>query len=279
MNFTEKLCQNSGFDKTAISQAFEFGKKLGLSYLGELFYKDIPNKTTSNGALLFEQAYCPFSFFDCAKTEILKQGISLEQGYFCIYLCLMENALCDFERRGLSKIIFFDTQKRLCEQGLLYKKDKGAYGIYDYHFCANHVRGNILRLGEFEYQLGLHRNKEAVFMHIPHGAKLTNKYDSYTKAREFFGNLPIILDSWLLYSEHKKMLSSHSSIVSLIDDFEIISNYETHDYSELFEVFGRLSDFSPHKLPCNSSLQKAYIDRITKKLPVGSAVGILKTNI
>ncbi len=277
MNFTEKLCEKCGFDKAVTVQALEFGKKLDISRLSTLFYKDIPDKTTQKGALLFMDAYYPYEFFDFAREEISRLGVLPEQGYLYIYLCLLENALCDFEKRGISQYVFFDTQKRLCEQSILHKKDKGVYGIYDYRFCANHVRGNILRLGEFEYQLGTCEKKEALFMHIPHGAKLTNRHDSYRQAREFFGNLPIILDSWLLYDEHKKMLCENSNIVSLMGDFEIVSRHETYDYSELFQVFGRVSDFSPHKLPHSTSLQRAYANRITKKLPVGSAVGVLKS--
>ena len=99
---------------------------------------------------------------------------------------------------------------------------------------------------------------------------------SYSLARIYFGNLPVVADSWLLYPKHKKMLSEDSNIVDFINDFDIVSTSETTDYSELFHVFGRLQDFSYENLPKNTSLQIAYAERVKNNLPVGSATGVLK---
>ena len=72
------------------------------------------------------------------------------------------------------------------------------------------------------------------------------------------------------------MLSSESNIVDFMNDFDIVSFEDTTDYKEAFHVFGRLSDFSYDNLPKNTSLQKAYAERIKSGLPIGSGVGILK---
>ena len=105
---------------------------------------------------------------------------------------------------------------------------------------------------------------------------MTSPRDSYNLARKYFGSYPIIGDSWLLYPENKKMLPENSNIVHFIDDFNIVSVNETRDYSELFHVFGRISDYSYQNLPQDTSLQRAYAERIKKNLPVGSGIGILK---
>ena len=135
-----------------------------------------------------------------------------------------------------------------------------------------------MRLSGFEYQLGHFEDKKAIILHLPENADLSrdNRLESYSLARQYFGNYPIIADSWLLYGEHKKMLSQDSRILDFFDDFDIISQSETHDYSELFHVFGRLSDYSYENLPKETSLQRAYAERVKKGLPIGSGVGVLR---
>ena len=114
-------------------------------------------------------------------------------------------------------------------------------------------------------------------MHIPKGADISQKSRqiSYDLCRQTFGKGHLVCDSWLLFPEHKHMLDKNDNIISLMSDFDIISQSTTNNYNELFHIFGNNADFSDiSNLATKSRLQRAYIQRIQKALPVGSAVGI-----
>ncbi len=273
-DFYERLIEKAGFDSALVLGALNFSKSLDMPQLSRLFFDTTPYKIENGGVLFFEDAFYPYDFFGKLKTLALSPEVSS----LYIYVSLLERSLCDFTSRIENTEVFFETSKRIWEAAKEYHAQNGYYGLYDYHFLANYVRTNILRLGAFEYQLGLFDGKKAIMLHVPDKASMEkeNRLFSYRLARQYFGQYPIVGDSWLLFKEHKKMLPENSSIVSFFDDFDIVSAYETYDYSELFHVFGRLKDFSYENLPKETSLQRAYAERVKNSLPIGSGVGILK---
>lgn len=273
-DFYKTLIEKTGFDEALIGRAFEFEKEIDISAFSRLFFDTEPFSVEKTGVLLFADAFYPFAFFDRLK----ETGVPTEEAALYVYILLLERSFGDFSGRICDSSVFFDTAKKLVEAAAEYFAHNVRYGLYDYRFLANHVRGSILRLGSFEYQYGNRDGKRAIILHIPDGANLSSekKAASYRLAREYFGNYPIIADSWLLYPENKKMLSEDSNIASFMDDFDIISSSETTDYSELFHIFGRLNDFSYKNLPKSTTLQKAYAERVKSGLPVGSGIGVLK---
>lgn len=273
-DFYAKLIEKSGFDEALIRHALGFAKDIDIHEFSRLFFDTEPFSVEKTGVLYFKEAFYPHEFYQ--KLKVL--NLPLEVSSLFIYINLLEPSFKDFSSRINDESIFFSTTKKLAKAANDYYKQNGSYGLYDYRFIANHVRGSILRLGSFEYQYGEYDGKRAIILHLPDGADLSKekRLFSYSLARQYFGTFPIIGDSWLLWNEHKKMLSEDSSILDFMDDFDIISTHETYDYSELFHVFGRLSDYSYDKLPKETSLQRAYADRVKNGLPIGSATGILK---
>ena len=270
-DFYSQLVEKSGFDEVLVRHALNFTKDIDTSEFLRLFFDTEPFSVLPSGVLFFKEAFFPYEFFAKLKTLPLP----IEKSALYVYLRLMPRGHCNFLKYDN---IFFDSMKRISEEANLYFKENGDYGLYDYHFLANHIRGSIIRLGAFEYQYGIFNNEKACFLHVPDNADMTleSRTSSYKLARKYFGNLPIVADSWLLYPEHKKMLSEDSNIANFMNDFDIISTSETTDYSETFHVFGRLSDYSYENLPKETSLQRAYAERVKNNLPVGSAIGILK---
>lgn len=273
-DFYKKLMEKSGFDEALIRHALDFAKEIDINEFSRLFFGTQDFSVGNTGVLSFDEAFYPFEFYEKLKTLTLPP----ETASLYLYITMLSHSYSDFLTRIPDESIFFDTAKRICESANEYFSQEGKQGLYDYHFLANHVRGSILRLGVFEYQYGNYGGKRAVILHVPEGANLEAEMRtaSYSLARQYFEAYDIIADSWLLYEEHKKMLSEDSRIVDFMNDFDIISTYETTDYTELFNIFGRLSDFSYESLPKKTTLQKAYAERVKNKLPIGSGVGKLK---
>lgn len=277
-DFYKKLMEKSGLDETLVGCALDFGKNIDINELSRLFFDVEPFSVEKTGVLYFEEAFYPFEFYAEILSYCAEKNLSPKEIFLYIYILLLEDSFEDFSSRTGAPELFFNTAKKIAEGAGEYYSQHGKFGLYEYHFLANHVRGNIIRLGEFEYQYGRFDGKRCITLHLPEKADLSRekRLESYRLARLYFGNYPIIGDSWLFYGEHKKMLSEDSRIVDFMNDFEIISTHETHDYSELFHVFGRLSDYSFENLPKATSLQRAYAERVKNKLPVGSGVGRLK---
>ena len=275
INFYNKLNKYSGIDDEIISDALKFLPSEVVDCLFDLFTSD---KTTGR-IPYFKDSFYPYEFYDKAMNMSLEIGIAFEQFFLYLYVAFAEKSSELYKKAGLDQNIFFDSFRRIAEESEEYKKDNGIYGLYDYHFIANHVRGSIIRLGVFEYGYGKHNGKKSIFLHVPPATCLERdrRHMSYSLARKYFGKYDIIADSWLLYPEHKSMLPTDSNILDFASDFDILSVYETYDYNELFHIFGRNADYSfPDKLPQNTLLQREYIKRIKEKQPIGSAVGKIK---
>lgn len=287
--FEEKLYNLSGFDKCELLRLLRLFDGLDVSALEELFFSEVPYKILGKSTLFFPDSFFPESFFSSAKQLFAKQNIAFEEGFLALYIRFARRTLELYNKLKLPEAVLFDTLKALSVNADECKKSTGIYGLSDYIWLANHVRGNIIRLGSFEYQNGIFSYDEdvklqnktirngdrAIFMHVPAGASLDKKSrnHSYEMAFEFFGHGVLICDSWLLFSRHRE-LSKNSNIHSFMDDFEIFHTDETYDYEGLYRVFGRQTDYrDTNKLSCDTSLQRMYKELITKGLPVGSAVG------
>ena len=272
--FYKKLIEKSGFDEALIRHAHGFGKNININEFSRLFFDTEPFSVEKTGVLYFDEAFYPYGFYEALKK--LSENIEISSLY--LYILLLERSFYDFTERFGNEEIFFDTSKRIAEGAREYHETFGRFGLSDYHFLANYVRGAIIRLSGFEYQYGECDGKRCIKLHLPEKCDLSkeNRVKSYSLARQYFGDYPIIAESWLLYPENKKMLSADSRISEFMDDFEIISVSESTDYAELFHIFGRLSDFSYENLPQKTSLQKAYAERVKEKKPIGAGVGKLK---
>ncbi len=279
-DFYRNLCEKSNMPRDAVECALGFSEKLDVPLLRELFFDGGEKySVTEKGVLSFKEAFFPCRFFSVLSKKLAELRISYETGFLYAYLLLAPWGFDDHKARGLDENIYFDTLSTIANASKEHFANTGVCGIYDYHFLSNHTRGNILRLGSFEYVLADYEDKPAIIMHVPCGADFEKKarLHSYDLARRCFGNSrPIIADTWLLYDKLSDMLPENSNIRSFKDDFRHIEqNAESHDYGELFHIFGRLPDFSYENLPQNTTLQKAYAQRVKNNLPIGSGVGEL----
>ncbi len=277
VGFYSRLCQKSGISQIAIRSALSFFDERDVSSLWESFIKDL--KMCKKAKIpYFQGGFYPHEFYSEIYSVAKSKNLPCEELFLYAYICFAKKSSELYKNIGLSEKIFFDTYRRIGEYATEYAQCHGGNGIYDYHFCANHVVSAVVRLGVFEYSYGKFRGKKAIFLHVPDGACLDREKRllSYTLAKKLLGSYQIVAESWLLYPEHKNMLPSHSRILQFADDFKLVSQEESFDYSELFHIFGRNAYYSvPDSLPQKTSLQKAYVSRIKAHLPIGSARAIL----
>jgi hypothetical protein len=138
-------------------------------------------------------------------------------------------------------------------------------------------------LGRLQFELTeLKTDYEKNGVKLPAGAKVINVHiprtgtpldrascdAAFAQAASFFqkelGESPTVFvcHSWLLFSAHRNMLKPNSSIISFMDRFYLLESGEYEDYNELWRIFDRRYNGDPDTLGRNSSLHRAYADRV-----------------
>lgn len=216
----------------------------------------------------------------------------------CVFLIHCAEILKErYEEAGIAENIYWDTMADIkykltecinCEEvpGIFvpdwyngfHDMTRFAYGRFQYEMREFDE--------EFTTSCGVKIKKgdKYVNFHIPSsGVSLTDevRLDSYKKAYEAFKHEfadEIVIfgcSSWLLYQKHRDFLPSHLNILRFMDDFEIISEHESEDFSNGWRVFGKYSDLPAEQLPRNNSLQNAYADWLLAGNGAGGAFGII----
>ena len=128
----------------------------------------------------------------------------------------------------------------------------------------------------------LKRGDKVYNFHIPSAGPLTDekRIDSYKQAYQFFGGkdgepMAFVCGSWLLYDGHREFLPENSNILRFMDDFDIIRNQEREKFSDGWRVFGRYSDGPVDDLPEDTSIRRAFKQRLQQGKPTGYGYGVI----
>lgn len=215
--------------------------------------------------------------------------------YLLVLILLSESSKRIYAERKVSKEMWRDNMRDLkywCDQCIL---TKGVCGT----FCPDWSRGflsakrftfgklqfEIDRIGK-PYEKGdvrLLPDDKVIFIHIPRtGERLLPEdvEESCARASAFFreryGITQVIFacHSWILYPENKNILSEKSNLYSFISRFEVIDVVEDTDYKELWRLFDVDYTGNAEELPQDTSLRRAYAQRVKENLPLGVALGV-----
>lgn len=204
-----------------------------------------------------------------------------------------------YKERGLSEELFRDTI-----MDLRYKYDecvdcKEAHGTFVGSWDTGFYNLTRFKLGRYQYDMStfpkddyvssagvkIKKGEKVLGFHIPSsGVSLTDdvRLDSFKKAYEFFpeyrredGNIIFVCGSWLLYEGHREFLPEKSNILKFMDDFEIIESKEKDKFNDAWRVFGKYGYESPKKWPEDTSLRRAYKERVLSGKKTGEGFGVI----
>ena len=156
-------------------------------------------------------------------------------------------------------------------------------------FAFGKLQFEVKELGvDCEYN-GMYLSADTYILntHIPRTGKRLDREDvleSYRKGREFFLKYfpDIFIDkriifccsSWLLDPWNLTVLSDNSNLRAFITDYYIIEQGEYENYNDLWRLFDKMYTGDPDDLPQNTSLRRAYVERIKRGEKTGWAKGI-----
>ena len=225
-----------------------------------------------------------------AKTQINVYSVNLSA-----LILLAEIAKKHYAAKGLPESMwkdnFTDFRYKLDECKLV----KGVWGNFVPDWNIRFLNVSRFSFGKLQFEIEkfghtydkngvtLCEDSDVINVHIPRTGKglYPQDVDESCKAaalffKEKYGmeKAGFVCHSWLLYPENKKMLKETSNLYSFISRFEILKVEEYKDYKEVWRLFD--ADYNPDvtKMPADTSLRRAYIERMQKGEKTGCGYGI-----
>ena len=237
--------------------------------------------------------------------RLLQEGAALSErlgmhGFtmaMLFFLALGEPLRQRYAARGIRAEIFYasmaDLRYKLEECRLVY----GVVGSFVPAWFIGFFEMTRFALGRLQFEI-LHTKKDymvggallpagsaAINIHIPRsGERLCHDavLDAYRQAAEWFrdqfpdGNPVFTCHSWLLYPWNLEVLGPGSNLAAFIGDFEIVESADYENYQEVWRLFDCHYTGSAADLPADSSLRRAYAERIAKGEPIGYGRGFFR---
>lgn len=218
--------------------------------------------------------------------------------YMLLFLCMATRLYELYIEKGIDEKIYYDTlcdlRYKLEECKLVHKK----LGTFVPTWYKGFFEMRIFALGRLQFEINhtwfdceidaaqIPKGTKVLSVHIPRtNTRLEHSMviASYQQAAEFFkndfdDNIIFVCNSWLLYPWNREVLKDGSNLAEFYDDFTIVNNGEYQNYSEVWRLFDCLYDGNPDNLPNDTSLRRAYIERIRAGLPIGHGTGVIVFN-
>ncbi len=215
-------------------------------------------------------------------------GIHKYTSHLLLFLCMAEKLKERYIERGLDLEIYYNT---LCDLRYKLNECRMIHEIDGTFVAPWHTKIFALKLFalgrlQFEYFSTRYEytfrgklypiGSRVVNIHIPRTETSLNHDEvlaSYKMAEEMFaerfGNEPLLFlcDSYLLDPFIPKVLKATSNLTAFHNDFTIVKTGESYTYSALWPVFDCIYDGDISKLPADTSLRRAYIERIKENKP------------
>ena len=215
--------------------------------------------------------------------------------YLLLLILLSEADRKVYADRGFSQKAWRDNMTDLKYTCDLCLPMKGVYGTYCPEWYAAFFAAKRFTFGRLQFERGrlgktyrngtfsLSPDDEVIYIHIPRTGERLLPADADASCaaasaffRERFGIRRIVFacHSWLLYPENKKILPEGSNLYSFIARFDVVSVEEDTTYGDVWRLFDKEYDGDPNALPQDTSLRRAYAQRIRNGEPLGLALGV-----
>ena len=229
------------------------------------------------------------------KQISLLAGIDERECNQVVYMGLADILKQHYINRGFPLENYNDTIRELKCKLLECHNCFGVWGARTNRVMNTHFAMTRFGMGVFQFEIiklplsveingvKLQQGDKVINIHIPMlGVPLTAeaRKQSYLKAKEFFkgqfpdaDRIPFYCHTWLLFKRHKEILKPDSNIVSFMNDFDVLIDYDYPDYAETWRFFGK--QFTTlEEMPKTNSIQKAYAKIIERGEKTGGAEGI-----
>ena len=210
-----------------------------------------------------------------------------------IFLCMSRRLKREYEVRGWADDIFTGSMldlKYKLEECKLVKGIVGSFvaswfrGFFDLSRVAlGRLQFEVIKFGHTYEKDGVLLTPESpvINVHIPRTGTPMGPVDcdeAFAWARAFFADevgdpCAFVCQSWLLYPAHEEMLSHESNVYRFMKRFDLICSGDSRNMGDLWRLFDT-DEKRWDKLPTDSSLRRAYVERLKAGGRVGWGHGV-----
>lgn len=235
--------------------------------------------------------------------EVSKEsGVHTYTVQLLFFICLSEHLRDIYQQKNIEYNIYYDS---MCDLKWKLRECHDMYGVWG-SFVAWWFREFFelkrFAFGRLQFEL-MHMNEVCftkieddytgqgvvvkpedivVSVHIPSSGPLRPEdcQESYQRAAEFFKDSfvsrPVIFlcASWLLNPDHPLFLPKDSNILKFAQTFDIFCSVEDETAYDTWRIFNKPYNNNPEEMPCNTSMQRAYLDWLKAGNKFKCAVGI-----
>lgn len=183
-----------------------------------------------------------------------------------ILTCMLQCALktCEnYRMLGIEEQVYIDTMKCFSRFIREHRESYGTYGFDREWWTARQISGQLLRIGELEYEMAEEAGRRYISLHIPSDAILQEEEirKSYHAAKRLikevfpeYASAEMTCHSWLLSPTLKEVLDEGSNILAFqkLFDIEPTGREETEYMQWVFKQ----SSLPLKDLPEQTSLQR-----------------------
>ena len=226
-----------------------------------------------------------------------KPGVSPYTADFIFVMKCCETLKDRYAEAGIADSVFYAAADDLRCKLLECMECKGVPGTFVADWYDGFLKMRRFAYGRFQYEVAksgfsftcscgkvIREGDPLINFHIPSsGVPLTDevRLASYREARPHYlslfddGRVVFRCNSWLLYPDNRQFLPKESNILRFMDDFEIVSWTEKDVFDDAWRIFGRYAGLPPEQLPRDTSLRRAFADRLASGGKTGCGCGII----
>ena len=214
--------------------------------------------------------------------------------HLLLFLCHTQQLQEWYRQAGLDEQLWYDTVSDLKYKLLECHAVYGVWGATCTDWLFGFFTLERFALGRLQFEWGqlkypyqgqgvsLAPGARVVQVHIPRSGQPLSKAlyeDSFARAKAFFadqfpaGNVPFVCHSWLLYPRMNEFVSEKSNVRRFMEEFDILS-WDDSDGESLWCLFDT-NERNPARLPTDTSLRRAFVERLKAGGRVGWGYGIL----
>lgn len=241
---------------------------------------------------------CNFEDAFLVLKEIANTVAVHEYSAVLIYLiCLSKHLKVLYQQNEMEESVWENTMLDLKYKLVECENIYGVCGTFTGSWLIGYFKLERFAFGKLQFEFarfeanynknGLCLTPESLvlYVHIPRtGGRLEHSgvLVSYSSAREFFekhfhfSTPAFICRSWLLAPWHKEILAPTSNLYAFMSDFDIFEYHEYPDYEQLWRLFDcNVLETPMENLPQNSSLRRAYVDKMRRGEKIGYGFGVI----
>lgn len=232
-----------------------------------------------------------------ADAKALGEALDIHEytSHMLLSLAFGKKLLERYREKGVDESIYYasmcDLRYKLEECRLIH----GKVGTFVASWFPGWFKMTRFALGRLQFEMTtlkdsyevdgiiLPEGAKAIDIHIPRtGTKMDHDavLEAYRMAVEMFGaqfgDGPVVFTcwSWMLDPWHETVLSPNSNMVAFLRDFKIVQQNSYPNYSGVWRIFDCPFTGDIDALPYDTSLRRAYVDKMRSGEPTGWGRGL-----